>query len=231
LSRASRVAWDEEYRRAGIPSSYRDAPSAAVAWALESWPRLGCDQPRRALDVGCGTARNAAFLAGEGIRVTGFDSSPVAIEAGRKRVREAALDVDLLVHDLRTGLPVGDGEIDLVLDVFVYKHQTDPETRSRYRRELQRVLAEDGRVLMSLAEPDDGYYGSCPPSPEPGAAPHAILDPALGLTSALFSLDELTAELSDVLSLEMAWRKEQRGQMHGKEYTRRTLATLWRRAG
>jgi hypothetical protein len=116
-----------------------------------------------------------------------------------------------------------------VLDVFVYKHQTDPAVRLGYREELQRVLSEEGRVLLSVAEPDDGYYGACPPLAEPDASPHAVFDPVLGCGSVLFSLNELEAEMAEILSLEMAWRKARVGKMHGKEYVRRTLATLWRR--
>jgi SAM-dependent methyltransferase len=223
--------WDAEYERAGIPSSFRDEPSSTVVWALDSWTRAnGGAAPRRVLDVGCGTARNAVQLARQGARVTGFDASAVAIERGRERVRQAALDgdVELLVHDLSDGLPAGDGEIDLVLDVFVYKHQLQPRARRRYRAELLRVLAPHGRVLLSLAEPDDGYYGSCPRSDEPGAGPHAVVDPAVGAGSVLFTLGELEAEMGDAFALELAWRKRGIGEMHGREHVRRTLATLWR---
>jgi SAM-dependent methyltransferase len=222
-------AWNEEYRQRGIPSSYRDAPSAAVTWALECWPRLGCtDRPERALDAGCGTARNAVYLAERGVRVTAFDSSPSAIDAARRRVRDAAVDVELLVRDLQSGLPAGDAQIDLVLDVFVYKHQTQPDARRRYRRELERVLTPGGVILLSLAEPDDGYYGSCPPLSETGAEPHAVVDPAVGVGSVLFSLGEPIDEMADLFTLEMAWRKHESGAMHGRDYHRRTLATQWR---
>jgi SAM-dependent methyltransferase len=224
------AAWDAEYGRGGIPSSYRDAPSTAVLWALRNWPELVSERlPRRALDVGCGTGRNSAHLAKQGIRVTAFDSAPAAVAAAGSRLRDAGLEADLHVRDLETGLPVGDHEIDLVLDVFVYKHQTDPTVRFEYRQELQRVLSDEGRVLISLAEPDDGYYGACPPLPEAVTSPRAVLDPALGLGSVLFSLGELEEEMNDTLSLEMAWRKARVGKMHGKDYVRRTLATLWRR--
>lgn len=223
--------WDAEYREQGMPSSVRDAPSSTVVWALESWPRLtGATAPARALDVGCGTARNAVHLASRGTPTIGFDASEVAIARGRERVRRAGADVELLVHDLRDGLPANDGEIDLVLDVFVYKHQVRPEARRRYRAELLRVLAPGGRVLLSLAEPQDGYYASCPPAADAAAAPHAIVDPAVGVDSVLFTLDELEAEMGDELVLEMAWRKRARGEMHGGAYERRTLATLWRAA-
>ena len=83
--------------------------------------------------------------------------------------------------------------------------------------------------MVSVAEPDDGYYGACLPSPDPEASPNAVFDPILGLGSVLFSLDELETEMADTLSLEMAWRKVRVGDMHGKDYIRRTLVTLWRR--
>jgi hypothetical protein len=124
---------------------------------------------------------------------------------------------------------VADCEIDLALDVFVYKHQTDPGARLAYRQELQRVLSDEGRVLISVAEPEDGYYGACPPLPDPTASPHAVLDPVLRLGSVLFSLGELEREMADTFALEMAWRKARVGRMHGKDYLRRTLVTLWKR--
>ncbi len=161
--------------------------------------------------------------------MTAFDSAPAAVAAASNRALAAGLEVDLSVRDLRAGLPADDREIDLVLDVFVYKHQTNPAARLAYRKELHRVLSGEGRVLISVAEPDDGYYGACPPSPDPTSSPHAVLDPVLGLGSVLFTLAELEEEMADTLSLEMAWRKVRVGDMHGKKHVRRTLATLWRR--
>ena len=46
---------------------------------------LGLRAGMRALDVGCGTGDNAALLAARGMRVTGFDVAPAAIEAARAR--------------------------------------------------------------------------------------------------------------------------------------------------
>jgi len=223
------VSWDEEYERAGMPSSSRDRPSSTVVWALENWTRLeGGGTPRRGLDVGCGTARNTVYAASNGTSMIGFDASEAAIELGRERVGATGGDVELLVHDLGAGLPAGDGEIDVVFDVFVYKHQVDPAARQRYRAELCRVLGPRGHLLISLAEPGDGYYAACPPSTDMSAAPNAIRDPVARIDSVLFSLDTLTAEMEDAFRLEMAWRKERIGTMHGREYIRRTLATLWR---
>lgn len=226
--------WDAEYERRGIPSSFRDGPSSTVRWALDSRPRLAGEAlPRRALDVGCGTGRNVAHLVRSGIATTGIDASARAIALAVERIRgcEGAADVDLLVHDLRDGLPVADGSIDLVLDVFVYKHQVQPDARHGYREELRRVLAPGGRVMLSLAEPDDGFYGACPPCEEPGAGPRAVIDPVAGAASVLFTLAELEAEMGDGFALEMAWRKRSRGEMHGRQHDRRTLASIWRAIG
>jgi SAM-dependent methyltransferase len=226
------TGWDAEYERSGIPSSFRDDPSGVVTWFAQSWPLLrgGRGAPRRGLDVGCGTARNTLYLAELGLEMTGFDSSTVAIEMGRRRVAEAGVEVDLRVHDLQSGLPAGDCEVDVLTDVFVYKHQLQPDVRRRYRAEIDRVLAPGGRVLISLAEPGDGYYSQCPPSSEPGAGPNAIIDPVTGVGSVLFSLTDLTVEMEDRFELELAWRKAKEGSMHEGRYLRRTLATIWRRA-
>jgi SAM-dependent methyltransferase len=223
--------WDEEYGRLGMPSSFRDEPSGVVVWLVESWPKLsgGRKAPARGLDVGCGTARNTLYMAQQGTSMIGLDSSPVAIDLAMRRVREAGVEVELLCHDLQEGLPAGDGEVDVVTDVFVYKHQLEPEARRDYRRELARVLSPGGRVLVSLAEPTDGYYAQCPPSDASGAGPNAIIDPEVSVGSVLFSLDQLIAEMADHFELEMAWRKKKKGVMHGEEYLRQTLATIWRR--
>ena len=228
--------WDVEYERRGIPSSFRSTPSSTVVWALDSWPRLtGRERPEQALDVGCGTGRNVAHLVRHGVPTTGFDASARAIALARERLgagpNDETVDATLLVHDLSDGLPAKDGAVDLVLDVFVYKHQVQPDARRRYRDELLRVLAPRGRVMLSLAEPDDGWYATCPPSDEPGAGPHAVVDPVVGAGSALFTLGELEAEMADAFALELAWRKRRFGEMHGGTYERRTLATIWRAHG
>jgi SAM-dependent methyltransferase len=228
---ASRPAggWEREYVRRGIPSSWRTEPSGALTWMLENWTRAGGagSGPDRALDVGCGTGRNAIHLAERGARVTAFDSCGQAIRAATSAVAAAGVDVDVRVHDLRTGLPSGDGEIDLVVDTFVYKHQLSSDDRRRYRRDLERVLAPHGRVLVSLAEPTDGYYSRCPPAPGRGDEPVAVVDPATGVGSVLFSLESLVEEMSDALTLVTAWRKAKSGTMHGRRYVRRTLVTVW----
>jgi hypothetical protein len=42
------------------------------------------------------------------------------------------------------------GEVDLALDVFVYKHQIQPDERRAYREELARVLAAEVADVLTL---------------------------------------------------------------------------------
>lgn len=218
--------WDREYRRKGIPSSVRDTPSSALLWGLEVWPHLREEPPSVALDVGCGTARNSLHLAALGVHVTGLDSSREALRLARERFEQApsglASRVSLRHGRIEEGLPAGDGSIELVLDLFVSRHLVEEAARAAYRAELRRVLAPSGLLLLSLAGRDDGYYSQCP-----AIGKDLVQDPETGVSSVLYDLSSLQAELSDCFALHMAWIKRHRGVMHGRELPRETLITLW----
>jgi tellurite methyltransferase len=79
--------WDERYRAEGTRHS---APTSLL---VETVQKL---KPGRALDLACGTGRNAVWLAEHGWQVTAVDGSAAAIEA----VRRQAPGVDARVADL-----------------------------------------------------------------------------------------------------------------------------------
>ena len=68
----------------------------------------GLDSPT-VLDVGTGTGAIALAVADEcpGARVTAIDVSPAALELARENVARTGIEVQLLQHDARTGLPGG----------------------------------------------------------------------------------------------------------------------------
>jgi len=206
-----------------------------MLWALANWHFLtGNTQPRSALDVGCGTGRNTLYLADLGIEVTGFDASDSAIASAMKRPQAAgsANAPRFLLHDLSQGLPVDAATVDFLADVFVYKHQLSASIRSSYRAEMKRVLTPGGRILISLAMPDDGYYSTCPNYDTEATSDHGklrtVLDPVIMVGSVLFALSDLVEKMSDYFTLEMSWHKRKAGPMHGNTYMRSTLATLWK---
>ena len=225
--------WNEEYLKKGIPSSYRHDPSGVLKWALENWSIITqTSLPISAVDIGCGTGRNSIYMASLGIGVLGFDSSDIAINNAQKRMESANLTnlPNFKIHDLAEGVPGNDNEFDFAIDVFVYKHQISASTRMNYRKELHRVLRKDGLLLVSLADKEDGYYKNCPDlkNLERGN-PRTIIDEEVGIASVLFNLQELIDEMSDCFDLNMCWLKAKQGKMHGSDYLRRTIATLWKR--
>jgi tellurite methyltransferase len=87
--------WDERYRlgeRAG-----EDLQTAPTPLLVETAQKL---VPGSALDLACGTGRNALWLANQGWHVTAVDGSPVAIDILRSRACERGLTVQTRVADL-----------------------------------------------------------------------------------------------------------------------------------
>jgi SAM-dependent methyltransferase len=96
---------------------------------------------RRAVDLGCGTGRTAAWLRVKGVsRIDGVDVTPEMLDVARTR----ALHERLIESDVRsTGL---DGAAyDLVVCCLVDEHL--PEVATLYR-EARRLLVDRGRFVL-----------------------------------------------------------------------------------
>ncbi len=105
--------YDWMYRNNRVPWDL--GPRKELVEAVES----GLLQPCRAIDLGCGTASNAIFLAQHGFDVTGTDYSSAAIALGRERGAAAGVSVRWIEDDL-TNLQHIDGRYDLLVDWGVY---------------------------------------------------------------------------------------------------------------
>jgi SAM-dependent methyltransferase len=221
-------AWNLEYKRQGIPSSHRDDPSGVLVWALANLRFLTDGPVRSAVDLGCGTGRNAVALAEAGMTVSAMDFSTTALDVARRRQDGAGID---FVHgDVTVRLPFGDGSLDFATDVFVYFHQLGDVERKNYRQEMHRILRSNGLLLVSLATNGDGYYSACRVEALAGTDASVGLswDPVAEVGNILLSYDELLSEFSDLFDLQMSWVKRKVGVMHGGTYLRETTAVLWR---
>jgi SAM-dependent methyltransferase len=223
------AAWNKEYDRQGIPSSHRDEPSGVLRWALSNLPYLVDEPVQSAVDLGCGTGRNAIALSDAGLsKISGMDFSKTALEVARKR--PGSDRVTFMQGDVTNPLPFEGDSFDLATDIFVYFHQLTDTDRARYRREIHRVLKPGGVVLISLATNNDGYYSSCSIGPLSGLDSSVRLtwDPIAEVGNILLSYSQLLAEFSDLFEFEMSWIKRKAGKMHGVAYSRETVGTLWR---
>lgn len=108
----------------------------------------------RALDIGCGAGSEVVFLAEQGFRAIGVDSSRQAIEIARAKAAEARVDAEFH-HADATLLPVPDQSIDFASDRGCL-HVISQESRRQYARELHRVLKPGARFLLrGAAEADE----------------------------------------------------------------------------
>jgi tellurite methyltransferase len=90
--------WDQRYRSRQRPSEDFDAPPAPLL--IETAKHL---RPGKALDLACGTGRNALWLAEQGWSVTAIDAAPSAINTLQNRAAQLGIHVDARQADLEQG--------------------------------------------------------------------------------------------------------------------------------
>ena len=108
-------------------------------------------KPGRALDLGCGTGTNAAYLSEHGWDVTGIDFVPRAIAAAKRK----ALHAKLVVGDVTQLADAGvSGPFDLLFDLGCF-HSLPDDRRDAYVGEAARV-AKPGATLLMFAFGEKG---------------------------------------------------------------------------
>lgn len=126
-----REAWNRRYAEGEYTPRRHPAPF------LEEWvERLPAG---RALDVACGTGRNALRLAEAGWRVDAVDISEVAIERARAEATRRGLDIDWQVSDI--------DDFEMVPGAYQAVTVIRYRNRELWPRLLE-ALAPDGWVLV-----------------------------------------------------------------------------------
>jgi SAM-dependent methyltransferase len=115
--------WDLYYSTTGIDEP---PPDDLLVELLDKLP------PGRALDLACGTGRNAIYLAKLGWHVTAVDASQVAI--ARLRERAAGLSIDARQADLeRREFTIEPQAYDLICDVYYLQRDLFADIRDGIR--------------------------------------------------------------------------------------------------
>jgi SAM-dependent methyltransferase len=109
----------------------------------------------RALCVADGDGRNSVWLAGQGLEVTAFDFSPVAVEKARHLAKERGVSVRYEVASVYDwSWP--SGAFDVVAAIFV--QFADPPMRSFMFERIVRALAPGGLLLLEGYTPKQLEY-------------------------------------------------------------------------
>jgi SAM-dependent methyltransferase len=111
------------------------------------------------VELGCGTAYIAGWLAQRGARVVGVDPTPVQLETARRCQRELGLEFPL-VEAAAESVPLPDASADLVVSEYGASIWADP---FRWIPEAARLLRRGGALvflrnstLSILCSPDEG---------------------------------------------------------------------------
>ncbi|MBA4184800.1 MAG: methyltransferase domain-containing protein [Acidobacteria bacterium] len=103
--------WDERYAGGKYSSAEPHKLLVEIADRIK--------EPNKALDLACGTGRNAIYLAEKGWQVTAVDRSSVGIEIARQRAAEKAVEIDFRVADLEKGkFAIEENAYDLICDFY-----------------------------------------------------------------------------------------------------------------
>lgn len=136
--------WSEAYRsgRYRLCWDFADASPELVAFTAANQLRAGAF----ALDVGCGSGQDAAFLATLGYRVWGLDICAEALRLARITAEDRGVDVSWLQGNA-LDLPFNDGQFDFVNDRGCFHHFRDADCGA-YAQEVGRILRSGGLLFL-----------------------------------------------------------------------------------
>lgn len=121
---------------------------------LSEWVGRGDLAPGRALDVGCGNARNSIFLARHGFSVDAVDLSASALRWAREEVDKAGVGVALHCASI-FDFELGAGRYDLVYDGGCFHHMA-PHRRGEYVQRIAGALKSGGAFGLVCFAPEGG---------------------------------------------------------------------------
>ncbi len=135
--------WDAMYRR-GTPPWETGNPAGELVRLHEN----GDISPCCALELGCGTGADAAYLARQGFEVTAIDSSPIAVERARGRAELEDVLVRFVLANAFDFAQTAE-QFDLVYDAGFYHFIRQTEL-DRFLDVLWRVT-RPGSLYLTLA--------------------------------------------------------------------------------
>jgi SAM-dependent methyltransferase len=104
------------------------------------------------VELGCGPAHVAAYLAGRGVEVSGLDLSPAMVDEAHRLFP----DLDVVVGDM-LALPFDDGSLAGVIAFYSIIHFDDDQLRRAFA-EMARVLEPGGIVALAFHIGDETIH-------------------------------------------------------------------------
>jgi SAM-dependent methyltransferase len=197
------IPWEREYRNPQLVT--KDAEPQKGTLRFLKWLKKSQDvvlENLAVLDLGCGTGRNANYIAGLGNKVTGFEISTTAIDLARMRGRE--LSVNYLHQNIGAKYSLADNSINLIIDVTSSNSLNEKE-REIYLSETARVLKPGGYFFVKTLCKDGDQNAKNLIKNNPGPEVDTYINKDMGLVERVFTekdFRELYSKYFQILHLE-----------------------------
>lgn len=140
--------WDREYRNPKLVTKKEEPQSDTLRFLkfLKKDQKYKVED-RVILDLGCGTGRNANYLAELGNKVIGIEISKTAINLAKERALELGLKVDYILGDIGEPYKLEDNSVDIVLDI-TSSNSLNEKGREIYLTEVDKVMKKGGYFFV-----------------------------------------------------------------------------------
>ena len=158
-----KVIWERSFAEQVARGAYNTAPVEALVRSMSYYFRDRYEGQDLAslhfAELGCGAGPNLIWLAEKGIRVSGVDIAPTALELTRRNLAERGLDSKLehLVEGSVAAVDLPDACLDGAIESCVFQH-LPREQRLAAFREVDRLVKPGGLFVGHMLEQDHTVF-------------------------------------------------------------------------
>ena len=184
---SQKAAWEKEYATQKL-MTLGDEPQADVLRFLKWFKKektVNFDQ-LNVLDLGCGTGRNANYLAGLGAKVTGYDIAGNVLQLAKDRAKLQCLTVDYFERNIGKEWPLAENSIDLIIDITSSNSLNEAE-RIVYLSEMFRVLKSKGYIFVRALCKDGDKNAKFLIKEHPGKEKDTYILPGVNIVERVFT--------------------------------------------
>ena len=221
-------AWEREYRNPKLVTGKAEPQNDVKRYLkfLKKEEKVSFDA-LRVLDLGCGTGRNANYLAemiGEGtkpdmVMVTGFEISKTALNVAKERASDAGLRVDYKIQSIGEIYPCEDETFGLILDITSSNSLNEKE-REIYLKETHRVLKSGGYFFVRALCKDGDTNVKELLKRSSGKEHDTYINTEMKLTERVFSKEDFIKTYTPYFLIQILEKKTGYAHFNGRIYKR-----------
>jgi SAM-dependent methyltransferase len=193
--------WDREYKNPKLITKKEEPQSDTLRFLkfLKKEEKYRVED-KNILDLGCGTGRNANYLAENGNKVIGIEISKTAINLAKTRAKDLGVEVDYKLGDIGEPYDIPNNSIDVVLDI-TSSNSLNEAGREVYLSEVDRVIKKGGYFFVRALCKDGNKNVKNLLKMSPGMEHDTYIIKEIGLTERVFSRDDFTKMYSQYFKI------------------------------